>query len=84
MLATIITGMGLVSDMGRIAFYQAINQCCATVIQQLWSEVQCDKGNMHCKTVFQPTSGKAIDYPRRHRDRLAKIGFCKDALEDEH
>lgn len=38
-VAVLISGMGLVSDTARIAFYIAINQYCATIIQQLHGEV---------------------------------------------
>jgi hypothetical protein len=75
--------MGFVSDLGRIAFFQAINQYCATVIQQLYGEVHCARASMHCKTVNQPTSGQAKEYERRHTDRLHRIGFFKDALPEE-
>ena len=82
-VAVLISGMGLVSETGRVAFYQAINQCCATVIQLLYGEVHCAKMPIHVKTVHQPTSGNAIHYEKRHEDKPHKVGFFIDSLPED-
>jgi hypothetical protein len=51
-----MTGMGLVNVSGRIAFGQALNQYCATIIQLSYGETRYPQGDeLIMKTVAKPT-----------------------------
>ena len=50
-VSVLLTGMGLVNLQGRIAFFQAINQYCATIFELLFYETEAGKSNVHIKTL---------------------------------
>lgn len=39
-VAVLLTGMGLLNIQGRLAFFSAVNQCCATVFELLYHEIE--------------------------------------------
>jgi hypothetical protein len=81
-VCVLLTGMGLVNLQGRIAFFQALNQYCATVFELLFYETEAGKAPVHIKTLHQPTYGRKMSKPDNHRFLLLRVNCWQDE-EDE-
>jgi len=82
-LAVLVSGMGLVNVSGRIAFAQALNQYCATIIQLSYGETRYPfKCNVMMKTVMKPTNGtKSIYQFSRYEAKLKELSFDSGVKE---
>jgi hypothetical protein len=55
--AVLLTGMGLINVHGRLAFFTAVNRCCATIFELLYHEIEAE-GAVPILEIYQPTYGR--------------------------
>jgi hypothetical protein len=77
-VCVLLTGMGLVNLQGLIAFFQALNQYCATVFELLFYETEAGKAPVHIKTLHQPTYGRKMAKPDNHKFLLFRVNCWQD------
>lgn len=81
--AVLLTGMGLLNVQGRLAFFIAVNQCCATVFELLYHEIEA-AGEVPIRNLSQPTYGRKRTDEINHANGFAEMSFHYESTIPKH